>query len=104
MFSKQVTDFVKLGDMIKAYGNGMFLTVNYSVMVHENYKSREEYRFQLVLQDSQYKRIKHWFFDDTRLHSKTLTKEFTMAQVADCKKYWRKMRDTKFPEPVFEEW
>ncbi len=110
--SKAVKDFVKLGDEIKAYGNGMFLTVNYPVRVYEGYdvmgafmrREREEYRFKLVLRDTQYKRINHWFLDDERFHSEAIIKEFTMAQVTECRKYWLKVRNKPLPSPEWIQW
>lgn len=108
--TRQVKDMIALENEIKNYNNGMFLTVNYSVTTHDGLdkngysKSREEYRFQLVLRDSQYKRIKHWFFEDDRYESKCLKKEFTMAQVAECRKYWLLMRNATLPEPEWKQW
>ena len=108
--TRQVKDMIKLEKEIKDYGNKMFLTVNYSVNVHEynnktgERKSREEYRFQLVVRGHLYKRIKHWWREDDRFESKPICKEFTMAQVAECRKYWLKVRNATLPEPEWEQW
>ncbi len=117
MIKKSVSDFIKLGDEIKAYNNGMFLTVNYSVTVpagktkicdkcgHGGFpKSKEEYRFQLVLRDIEYKRIKHWFFEDDRFSSEALTKEFKMSEIKECRKFWLEVRDKPLTEPEWVRW
>jgi hypothetical protein len=103
MTKKQVKDFIKLGDEIKAYGNKMFLTVNYPVNTYTGGSMREEYRFLLVLRPEMYKRERFLFWE-TRYESDSIHKEFTMAQVGECRKYWLKMRDAKLPEPEWREW
>jgi len=112
MTKKSVKEKIKLENEIRAYGNGMFLTVNYPVSIMDGYdklgkfvnKSRVEYRFQLVLRDKNYKRVKHWFFEDDRFYSEDISKEFTMEQVAQCRKYWLKVRNKPLPKPEWIRW